>query len=371
MLIPLSLTDNHHSYSSALSSYVGFLTMANIHSDALSGGAGDVSPTAVSSSPAISKARKRTKTGCLTCRKRRIKCGEERPTCGNCIKSKRQCEGYNQRVIFKPPIGGWPNHPSVVSTIQYHTSMLPGARSQQYRASEELSPTHMMQPRSSIDFDFSRINSPPGEAQGRAGGHDGFRQNSIHQQPYQSPMYQQSFQSSSQQLPLSTSSASYPPEASSAYPSAPPHFIHEMRGTFQEHQTYNQTATYPSVSPAYDSNVETKLRLPSILPQSLQTHHFPLGNQPEATDLYHPQSEMSPQSDQYAPYTDPQPLQQSLNIRTQEPVHSLQLDAVGMSQSGHHNNSYHSSYPSAQILAHESTSNVKYMPQSVLGMFCV
>ncbi|KAK4548234.1 hypothetical protein LTR36_010104 [Oleoguttula mirabilis] len=46
--------------------------------------------------------RKRTKTGCLTCRKRRIKCGEQRPVCQNCIKSKRQCEGYNQRVIFKP-----------------------------------------------------------------------------------------------------------------------------------------------------------------------------------------------------------------------------------------------------------------------------
>ncbi|KZF25375.1 hypothetical protein L228DRAFT_75322 [Xylona heveae TC161] len=48
--------------------------------------------------------RKRTKTGCLTCRKRRIKCGEERPTCKNCIKSKRSCEGYNPRVIFKDPL---------------------------------------------------------------------------------------------------------------------------------------------------------------------------------------------------------------------------------------------------------------------------
>lgn len=47
--------------------------------------------------------RKRTKTGCLTCRKRRIKCGEERPICKNCVKSKRHCEGYNQRVVFKPP----------------------------------------------------------------------------------------------------------------------------------------------------------------------------------------------------------------------------------------------------------------------------
>ncbi|KAK5119616.1 hypothetical protein LTR85_007445 [Meristemomyces frigidus] len=34
---------------------------------------------------------------------RRIKCGEQRPVCQNCIKSKRHCEGYNQRVVFKPP----------------------------------------------------------------------------------------------------------------------------------------------------------------------------------------------------------------------------------------------------------------------------
>ncbi|EWG41493.1 hypothetical protein FVEG_03599 [Fusarium verticillioides 7600] len=44
--------------------------------------------------------RKRTKTGCLTCRKRRIKCDEGKPICNNCIKSKRRCEGYSQVVIF-------------------------------------------------------------------------------------------------------------------------------------------------------------------------------------------------------------------------------------------------------------------------------
>ncbi|EQL31199.1 hypothetical protein BDFG_06437 [Blastomyces dermatitidis ATCC 26199] len=49
--------------------------------------------------------RRRTKTGCLTCRKRRIKCGEEKPTCNNCRKSKRDCEGYAQRVIFRNPVG--------------------------------------------------------------------------------------------------------------------------------------------------------------------------------------------------------------------------------------------------------------------------
>jgi Fungal Zn(2)-Cys(6) binuclear cluster domain len=34
-----------------------------------------------------------------------IKCSKERPTCKNCIKSKKNCEGYTQRVIFKHPVG--------------------------------------------------------------------------------------------------------------------------------------------------------------------------------------------------------------------------------------------------------------------------
>ena len=58
----------------------------------------------VSSSEVAIKAKqsgKRTKTGCLTCRHRRIKCGEERPVCGNCIKSRRHCESYGQRVTFR------------------------------------------------------------------------------------------------------------------------------------------------------------------------------------------------------------------------------------------------------------------------------
>ncbi|KAF2094658.1 hypothetical protein NA57DRAFT_79836 [Rhizodiscina lignyota] len=44
--------------------------------------------------------KRRTKTGCLTCRKRRIKCDEAHPTCRNCQKSKRECLGYDP--IFKP-----------------------------------------------------------------------------------------------------------------------------------------------------------------------------------------------------------------------------------------------------------------------------
>lgn len=33
----------------------------------------------------------RTKTGCLTCRARKVKCGEERPICSNCQRLRREC----------------------------------------------------------------------------------------------------------------------------------------------------------------------------------------------------------------------------------------------------------------------------------------
>ncbi|KAJ0310066.1 hypothetical protein COL516b_002572 [Colletotrichum fioriniae] len=40
-------------------------------------------------------------------KKEKANCDEGRPICNNCIKSKRHCEGYNQRVIFKEPIAGF------------------------------------------------------------------------------------------------------------------------------------------------------------------------------------------------------------------------------------------------------------------------
>lgn len=38
--------------------------------------------------------KRRTRTGCLTCRKRRIKCDERRPHCYNCERSRKVCLGY-------------------------------------------------------------------------------------------------------------------------------------------------------------------------------------------------------------------------------------------------------------------------------------
>ena len=45
--------------------------------------------------------KKRTKTGCQTCRNRRIKCDEQKPECNNCIKSKRQCGGTSRKSLTR------------------------------------------------------------------------------------------------------------------------------------------------------------------------------------------------------------------------------------------------------------------------------
>ncbi|KAI3052387.1 transcriptional regulator family: Fungal Specific TF [Aspergillus niger] len=81
------------------------------------------STTALSGSGSIQKVpKKRTKSGCLTCRQRRIKCGEEKPICNNCIKSKRVCKGYGLRLVFKDPLGitGTTSQPVTVSTETFN-----------------------------------------------------------------------------------------------------------------------------------------------------------------------------------------------------------------------------------------------------------
>lgn len=62
--------------------------------------------------------KRRTKTGCLTCRKRRIKCDETHPICKNCQKSKRECLGYDP--IFKQQ-----QHPTNIQPAPNHTSASP------------------------------------------------------------------------------------------------------------------------------------------------------------------------------------------------------------------------------------------------------
>ncbi|KAJ8124480.1 hypothetical protein O1611_g9160 [Lasiodiplodia mahajangana] len=39
--------------------------------------------------------------GCKTCRRKKVKCDEQKPRCGQCRKGVRECEGYDQPTIFR------------------------------------------------------------------------------------------------------------------------------------------------------------------------------------------------------------------------------------------------------------------------------
>lgn len=74
--------------------------------------------------------KRRTKTGCLTCRKRRIKCDEGHPTCRNCQKSKRECAGYDP--IFKAQSSSSAAQPSAMSSQSSQATASPALAAPSY-----------------------------------------------------------------------------------------------------------------------------------------------------------------------------------------------------------------------------------------------
>ena len=62
------------------------------------------SSTSQPSSPVATRKKKitRTRTGCQTCRDRKVKCGEEKPSCLKCQRTNLVCPGYAPATIFKP-----------------------------------------------------------------------------------------------------------------------------------------------------------------------------------------------------------------------------------------------------------------------------
>lgn len=377
--------------------------MSNTHTGAPSSGAGDLSPTGnASGGSANPKMRKRTKTGCLTCRKRRIKCGEERPTCGNCIKSKRQCEGYNQRVVFKTPIENWPNHPGHVSTIQYHTSMLPGSRNTSYRPPQPAplqvqDPTHTsIQPRPLDTFNFTGVDSThsgaiPTSQQVLVGGtptfaHDASYQQPLvsplhqplvsphHQQPLQSPHHQQPLQSP-HHGPMSNTGGSYFPQPSPVHTSPTAQYGNEPSANYQSAHHYTQNQSVYQTSVSYDIGVESKPAISQAMPQQPLYQHQPTNSHDEQRS-YHSHSSVSPRSDHYPSYPETRPAMSRYNSLPGVPTHQMPVSSAPMSQAGAYNyptaishaDFSHTSYSSVQIPIHDFSSDVKYMPQPVLGM---
>ncbi|KAH5089444.1 hypothetical protein HBH72_229680 [Parastagonospora nodorum] len=342
-------------------------------------GAGDVSPTGnFPGTSASSKMRKRTKTGCLTCRKRRIKCGEERPTCANCIKSKRQCEGYNQRVIFKTPIENWPNHPGNVSTIQYHTSMLPGTRNQSYHPHQSQDDSLLsIQPRPLNSFDFSAIESSA-EVQlatsRQAIGVDphNYAPGTSYQHPLPSPHHQQPL-ISPRHHPQMSPAASYFPHHATGHPS-PVQYNHEPTVSYQSSPRYSQDHTaYPQLPISYNQNAETTSAVSQDISHS-SLYRRQSATQADDQNSYHSYSSVSPRSDHYNTYAEARPVLQRYNSHPQSSMEHIQGTSAAMSQYGSYNyptavlrdDINHSSYSSTQIPIHDLTPDVKYMQQPVL-----
>ncbi|EEB05643.2 transcription factor Moc3 [Schizosaccharomyces japonicus yFS275] len=80
-------------------------------------------------SPVDKPVKRRTKTGCFTCRRRRIKCDEAKPYCMNCTKSNRKCEGYAVPVPSAAhPLGnGSPPDPTAANAAVGHPVAIAGS----------------------------------------------------------------------------------------------------------------------------------------------------------------------------------------------------------------------------------------------------
>ncbi|KAE9367049.1 hypothetical protein N431DRAFT_82640 [Stipitochalara longipes BDJ] len=90
------------------------------------------------------KARKpKTKTGCRTCRIRRIKCDEEKPSCRRCTSTARKCDGYDAPAALSEDLVHRPALPPSKFAV---TSPLPLQMASSLELSEE----------EAIGFDFFR-----------------------------------------------------------------------------------------------------------------------------------------------------------------------------------------------------------------------
>ncbi|KAF6808147.1 C6 zinc finger domain protein [Colletotrichum musicola] len=71
--------------------------------------------------PSTRASKPKVRTGCVTCKKRRVKCDESKPSCGNCAKRRIPCEGYHQHEP-RPKGGGQKK------TVQHLPSRTAGVR---------------------------------------------------------------------------------------------------------------------------------------------------------------------------------------------------------------------------------------------------
>ncbi|CAG9984757.1 unnamed protein product [Clonostachys byssicola] len=83
----------------------------------------------MSQGPSSPTRNRKTFSGCWSCRERKIKCDEAKPTCRQCMKSRLECKGYGLRlqwIINKQPDAEFPgvNNPRRNIALDAHTPVL-------------------------------------------------------------------------------------------------------------------------------------------------------------------------------------------------------------------------------------------------------
>ncbi|KAK8069890.1 C6 zinc finger domain-containing protein [Apiospora phragmitis] len=73
------------------------------------------------------KGSRKVRTGCVTCKCRKVKCDERRPECMRCIKAGRPCGGYRESARTNSPLG--PSSPHKIGLTTRPLSTLPGLSS--------------------------------------------------------------------------------------------------------------------------------------------------------------------------------------------------------------------------------------------------
>ncbi|KAJ5286783.1 hypothetical protein N7478_002469 [Penicillium angulare] len=95
-----------------------------------------------------------TRSGCLTCKKRRKGCDKAKPSCNNCIKQGRVCEGYGS--LWVEPLGP--------STQTFHSDSVKSGQKTDYPPSHLLSPSLSPQIGIWLNVQPSLVSTSPSES---------------------------------------------------------------------------------------------------------------------------------------------------------------------------------------------------------------
>ncbi|KAK2769923.1 hypothetical protein CKAH01_14938 [Colletotrichum kahawae] len=72
------------------------------------------------------KGNRKVRTGCITCKARKVKCDEGKPSCVRCIKTGRVCDGYLLKIDVRDPVG---SRDATTLTLHRPHHVFPGANS--------------------------------------------------------------------------------------------------------------------------------------------------------------------------------------------------------------------------------------------------